>query len=366
MQIDRSNYEIWFTDWLDDNLNSLQVEQLKQFLDQNPDLSEELNDLNSLHKVSSSASFPHKEKLKKSLSEISEDQFEYLCAAYLENDLSENQKAELQEIINLYTEKKRTFDLIQKTILPLSSIRYNHKKRLLKRTPLQKVIRISAIALSTAAAVSIFIFIYSVIPGAATLKQINNAQNLRSDNTVQPLSQGFAKEKIIPETVPVHNEKKTDKMIPSFRSGKNAVTIYDTITTRQNNSEAKKIGNPDVTINKVPLHTRIELKKEISGNKLIAASQPIYIPNAEDERSPVGKFISKTFREKILKEKMPKDTPLDGFEIAEAGITGLNKLFGWQMALEKKTDENGQPKSVYFSSEILKFNAPVKKKDSQQ
>ena len=46
MQIDRSNYEIWFTDWLDGNLNSLQVEQLKLFLDKNPDLREELNDLN--------------------------------------------------------------------------------------------------------------------------------------------------------------------------------------------------------------------------------------------------------------------------------------------------------------------------------
>ena len=46
MQIDRSNYEIWFIDWLDGNLNSLQVEQLKLFLDQNPDLREELDDLN--------------------------------------------------------------------------------------------------------------------------------------------------------------------------------------------------------------------------------------------------------------------------------------------------------------------------------
>ena len=49
----------------------------------------------------------------------------------------------------------------------------------------------------------------------------------------------------------------------------------------------------------------------------------------------------------------------------KAGVTGLNKLFGWQMALDKKNDENGQPKSVYFSSKILKFNAPVKKREPQ-
>ena len=57
MQIDRSNYEIWFTDWLDGNLNSLQVEQLKLFLDQNPDLREELNDQTTMNLVSS-AVFP--------------------------------------------------------------------------------------------------------------------------------------------------------------------------------------------------------------------------------------------------------------------------------------------------------------------
>ena len=42
MRIDRSNYEIWFIDWLDGNLNSNQVEKLKLFLNENPDLEEEL------------------------------------------------------------------------------------------------------------------------------------------------------------------------------------------------------------------------------------------------------------------------------------------------------------------------------------
>ena len=57
MKIDRSNYEIWFIDWLDGNLNSLQIEQLKLFLDQNPDLKEEFNDLTPVKLVSSGNSF---------------------------------------------------------------------------------------------------------------------------------------------------------------------------------------------------------------------------------------------------------------------------------------------------------------------
>lgn len=45
MQIDRSNYEIWLIDWLDENLNEIQIEQLQLFLRDNPDLKEEIEEL---------------------------------------------------------------------------------------------------------------------------------------------------------------------------------------------------------------------------------------------------------------------------------------------------------------------------------
>jgi len=52
---------------------------------------------------------------------------------------------------------------------------------------------------------------------------------------------------------------------------------------------------------------------------------------------------------------------VESFEIAQAGITGLNKLFGWEIALNKNTDTNGEIRSYNYSSRLLKFNAPVKK-----
>jgi hypothetical protein len=94
----------------------------------------------------------------------------------------------------------------------------------------------------------------------------------------------------------------------------------------------------------------------------ISFSEPIY----DDERSSLSRFISRTFRAKILKEKKAGDEPLKTYEIAEAGIDGLNKLLGWQMALVKTNDEAGDLKSVYFSSRVLKFNAPVRKTTAVQ
>ncbi len=63
MQIDRSNYEIWFIDWLDGNLTGKEIEQLKLFLDQNPDLREEFNDLAPVNMVSSGHSVPSTRKV---------------------------------------------------------------------------------------------------------------------------------------------------------------------------------------------------------------------------------------------------------------------------------------------------------------
>ena len=132
MEIDRSNYEIWLIDWLDGNLNDIQVEQLQLFLSVNPDLKEELSDLNALNLKPSQKSFQQKEQLIKSVSALPLTQFEYLCLACLEKDLNADQQTELEEIITKDTEKQRSFELIQKMRLTPGAYSYKHKKKLIK------------------------------------------------------------------------------------------------------------------------------------------------------------------------------------------------------------------------------------------
>jgi hypothetical protein len=366
MEIDRSNYEIWFTDWNDGNLNSLQIDQLKVFLSENPDLREEFNDFNSMNLFPSAISFNKKEHLKKSPSDISRSQFDYLCAAYVENDLSGSQQTELKEIIDMYPDKKKTFDLIQKTRLVPPKINYKHKDLLLKRTAFQKIIRFSIIGLSAAAAVALLIVAYSVIPGNTSLNNNRSAENVVSDSTYQKPSLITVPDRIFKDNGSVPAEQKNEKSLANFNKTEPVYAHSDLETALSDDSLVRKNADNDITVNKVPVYTRIDLKKEIISNTLVASNTTIYVPDVEEDRSDLGRFISKTFREKLLKEKTPPDSPLKGYEIAEAGVTGLNKLFGWEMALDKKNDDNGQLKSVYFSSKILKFNAPVKKSEPSE
>lgn len=369
MNIDRSNYEIWLIDCLDGNLNEIQVEQLKYFLSENPDLKEESEDLTIFRLNPSGKTFQHKNHLNKTTSNLSGSQFDYLSVAYLENDLSSDQETELMEIIDQDPEKKMAFELIQKTKLSHVALSHKHKHRLIRRTIAQNVIRLSLIGLSAAAIITLAVITYISKPGTLQVKIEKTAQTILPDTSVKKPAIEIVSE-ISKEITSVRkitsSKKQSNNMIAVSRS------TFSTISeTRMNTKEPEDslVRSADLSrtlITKIPVSQEISLKGDTLYNTLIALNSKVKAPEYDDDRSKLRKFIAKTFREKILKEKTAKDSPLKAYEIAEAGVSGLNKLLGWEMALDEKKGANGELKSVYFSSKILKFNAPVKKTEPLQ
>jgi hypothetical protein len=349
MKIDRSNYEIWLIDWLDGNLSDLQVEQVLKFLYQNPDLQKDFEDLSSFTLSPSEKSFTGKSLLKKTTLELSEKQFEFLCVASMENDLNPGQEAELKEIIDLNSEKRKTFEFIQKMKLVPEDIRYEHKYQLVKKTLAQRVVKFSIIGLSAAATIAFLIAVYQLTPRNQLVNSKDRLLSVYSNNGVTNVQ---------PDTL--RQEQKPEKMIAILPEEKTIIPESLSVVQISNDTvlrppdEVMKINK--ILISSHPVFPVINLK-----NTLIASNITNISPSNDEDRSNVGRFIAKNFRAIFLKEKTPKDSPLKGYEIAEAGVTGLNKLLGWEMALEKNNDENGELRSVYFSSRILKFNTPVKK-----
>ena len=164
MQIDKSNYEIWLIDWLDGKLDDLQIHQLQSFLRENPDLSEANEDLGIFMLKPSEETFKHKNHLKRTVVNLTDSQFDYLSAAYLENDLIPDQIIELNEAISADRGKRSSFELMQKMKLIPAATTYAGKHRLRKRTTAGKIIRLSFIGLSAAAVVAIGLFIITTVP----------------------------------------------------------------------------------------------------------------------------------------------------------------------------------------------------------
>jgi hypothetical protein len=361
MKIDRSNYEIWIIDWLDGKLSDHQVEELNTFLSENPGLREEFDGLASVKLERSAETFPDKDKLKRSVTGIDLSQFEYLCVAFYEGDLTSDQQQELQDYILNDPEKKRVFDLTGKVKLAPSGVSYKYKKHLIKSSPLQRVVRLSVISLSAAAAIALLIVSWLLLPHRIDEKPLYSAMNKASDSINIQQAVKITKDESVSENKSIltaNNEMELPESIPD-KPSENITAPIDPVEVLAPVSA----GNPikEMQVERIIISADLQIKPNIIKEALIRYDYPERAIILTDERSNIGKFIAKNFREKILREEESENTPLKGYEIAEAGVTGLNKLLGWEMALDKTNDENGDLRSVYFSSRMLKFSAPVSK-----
>jgi hypothetical protein len=366
MNIERSNYEIWLIDWLDGNLSEIQVEQLQHFLSENPDLKEEFEELSLFNLKPSEKSFPNKNRLQKTTLNLSGSQLEYLSVAYLEKDLSHDEQTELRENVELDPEKKNLFELIQKMRLSPVSLSYKHKKRLIRRTFAGNVIRFSLIGLSAAAIITLVIITSVSKPEPQQVRFEKTAQTILVDNTIQKPALEKVPKVIKTEKKIISSKKQINNILALSPKTVSSISEPNQNLPVQNDSLLGSTDLPRILINKISVSPDIDLNLETVPNTLIALNYIVPVPEYDDVQSRLSKFIAKTFREKILKVKSAKDSPLKVYEIAEAGVSGLDKLLGWEMALDERKDVNGELKSVYFSSKILKFNAPVKKSEPLQ
>jgi hypothetical protein len=364
MKIDRSNYEIWFIDWLDGKLNDYQLEQLNLFLSENPTLQEELKATDIPIIIPPANEFKGKSRLNRTPGEITESQFEYLCVANAENDLLPEELDEFDQIISANSQRRRISELYIKLKLKAPYIRYLNKKKLLKKTPLQKTLRFSFALLSAAATVALLITISIFISGNEKESKENITQLITNEGGTYRKDIPLKKDNIAPE-LNQSREAAISKTQVIFTNevlavagqqdpAENEITESlneSLITERIHRAEVPSIS--DI----ITLH-----ETHIDNLALIPLSFEIHVQS--DERWAAGRYLAKLFRDKILKDDEIDDSPIKGYEIAEAGVTGLNKLLGWEMAFEKNCDENGELKSIYFSSKILKVQTPVNRTES--
>jgi hypothetical protein len=365
MQPDRTNYEIWLIDYLDGTLDEARVKQLISFLNENPDIKEEFAEILTYNIKPATGSFEHKNSLKKSVSDLSEKQFEYLCISAAENDLSEQQREELETIVTENPERRKTFETINRLKLVAPVVKYNRKSSLRKLTITQKIVRLSVIGLSAAAGIAIMISLFNVPAYKKDeFKPLMSANLTGDSNEVETNAIKIAAN--------INTGEKKDIANPGRINASSTLqkTISDEMKASRANIHANIPENEPSAVNSEIRQlniSKIDFKQDVNigGEEFTSTLIAINIGEISSVETPekpgFNEFIAKIFREKILKSKTPETGSLKAYEIADAGIKGLNKLLGWQMSLQKTWDDKGDLKSLYFSSKILKFNAPVKK-----
>lgn len=371
MKPGRSNYEIWITDWLDGNLSPEQTGQLIDFFKENPDLAPDSELEAPLKIYPGDHLFSRKEELKKSPGDLSLSQVEYLSVALLENDLDNESCAELLKSIENDSQKKEAFNLIGKMKLSPQPGTYTKKLLLKKRSIGTTLLRLSFGGLSAAAAVALLLLVWfrqgSVLKdeiAGFTQPDLSDTLFIRSAPAVIYEERSYSRYEGTADIPHETGDLNLSTLIPPAGDGTtNNIVPSEELPSGTNSSfERITISRVEVAGPTGYLALNAEyMSHDESGKELIVPEVPDFSIFADDGRSNVERFMARFFHEKIMKEEKLGDKPVKGYEIAEAGINGINKLLGWEMALLKNTDGSGSVTSVYFSSKMLRFNAPLKK-----
>lgn len=365
MQPDRTNYEIWIADWLAGTLTGEQKQLLREFLEMNPELKEEAEFLLNTTLIPGKNYFEGKDLLRRDATDLSPSQLEYLSVAFLENDLSPEQLADLTECTDKDPGMRKIFEPVQKIRLTPPAQKYRFKNRLRKRTLREKIIRMAYTALSAAASVAILIISYVYI--SHNISRVNNKMATDVTNNHEPV---ILYAKAIKKNT---NEISPEIQINQDRTIKSSEKIqaesgYPPVISAENDSLNIRVSTlsetdiiriadlPDFNFSILPEPVIYSLVRSY-----IEYREPIY-----DDRNGLSRFLARSFREKILRDSTGYDAPVKVYEIASAGINGISRVFGLNIALLSVKDEQGDLKSLYFSSRLLKINAPVKKDESLQ
>jgi len=367
MKPDRSNFEIWIADWLAGNLTAEQREHFMEFLEQNPELKDEADSLSLTILSPGKKSFEAKHLLKKGPEDLHPAQVEYLSVAYLEDDISPGQLEDLNNCITNNPESRRLFESVRKVKLVPPDYHYRYKDHLKKKSKFENILHLANPALSAAAVMAMIILSVVFIPKLLLFRQNKIAiTTIKQNDTV-----------ILYSNVLMVPEEKSSVTEPTEKGDFSAsVEISEPVSrdipivaelSFSDSSETLPVISKDQAVFRIKDFPGfiIDILNKQAGYSLIASNieyrEPVY-----DDRNGLSKFLARTFREKILREDSGSDAPVKPYEIASAGINGFSRLFGLEMALVKVSDEKGDMKSLYFSSRLLKINAPVKKDEVLQ
>jgi len=287
---------------------------------------------------------PHPERLYRSPSEMTDEQFAILAAAWAEGDLDSDSLSDIESVFNTDAGKKSFAEGFKKIRLRHNNEKWDRKNIMLRTSvPAPRVIRLVTVSLAAAATVAAFLVLSTFLKqqtidiSSAPYAEIEIAfarPIIRSSATIQT------------KTIPVSTSKIIKPVVEEDISDGLPAIAYDAPVTISHFPEIIRVKQ---------ITDQYELKNMAFGH-----IDPPLVNNMPDENWIIRGLNA------IAGVIMKDDKPVDRYMIAGACVEGVNTVLGWDMQLEKIINEAGEPVAVNFSSSLLSFRSPVKKTASEE
>lgn len=341
--INISNYETYLIDYLDGNLDAVQVSELLLFLEQHPDIKEEFEGIDRMHLVSVNDVHPNKDELKQPVFHEVAASYYPLLVDLIEQRIESKDLNKLHEAQKRYPELKREEALFAKTILlPETQIVYPNKKALKKSIPLFVSINL----LARVAAVLLLLgsgWWYmqntSVETTTADAETVKPKTNLASPITT-PNNTG--KERMQEAKTNIVRSKKEESIIPVTANQIIPVALVETKSAVVSAVEAEWKNETVLTrVNNRVAYTQVQTEQS---------------PYKEIPELIVAGIQAQ--KEEILTENnKPNNKAIKPGDAGWAALNLLNKLTGANIKVVRTYDANGNKTGIEIAARDFEFSA---------
>jgi hypothetical protein len=368
-KITGNNYESYLLDFIEGKLDKTTKEELLRFLDNNPDIKNEVDSFEDIKLPEDIVSFPQKETLKKEIitvGNINKNNYEENFIAYYENDLNSIERKNVKIFTELNPVLKKEFEISSKLKLPYDkSIIYVDKQSLKRKNN-----KILLFWLSSAAAASIIILFGILFLLKSNVKQENNS-NIYVIKHVNDVS---AEEDNIANTVttkPHHPDNE-----PTLQSDK--TFTYNTNGPSNENhlsKNTKHVNNNNIILQKKSninpvflksLSSNITLVKEefycrIKKRDIEKRIKQIYLPKQKDiTKKMLTAFLSKAKTELKPYDPVPNTKDPALVKALESTINVFSKITGNEPDIERYYNDEGELIAYKYSGNNLNIVKNIK------
>ncbi|MCK4638930.1 MAG: hypothetical protein KAT33_05880 [Bacteroidales bacterium] len=364
MKINRNNYEIFFLDYMDGNLDPALIAELLIFLEENPGLKEEFEDFELISvPVESSVIFEDKNNLKKNyvtgIDNINSTNYQNYFIASLENDLSAEELNQLKLFLKTNPSLTKEYKLFENTFSkPDKKIVFADKKTL-KRYPFS-ILSKKAVYYSVSIAASILI-LFSIL-----FIDFNN--NITKDSEIPTKIASVSSTSNFNKI----QFKKYENML-DYRKMYLSIALYEepkiyhyeklvkipVNNVAMNLNEFFVVGDQDKNIIEIKYYPESDYKIQIKPDEIFYTSR---------DKTLIGSILANSFgkiKSIFLKNRKTPDNDnpkkFTFLALADAGIEGFNYLTDNDLKINKKYDDEGNLVAYSFVSDNFQIFRSVKK-----
>lgn len=345
MKITRDNYESFFLDYLEGNLEEIMIDQFLDFLEQHPDLKEELHLFENIHLPEEPAAFTGKKHLYKSPADEKEA-FDLKAIALMEGNLKDDERKGFEAYLAKHPKLQKEAALFEKTRLAVDpNIKYPDKQKLYKTSGTVVLMN----WLARAAAVVILLWgINSLFQGEKETMAPTQPKQVATVKTPPAIPQKIESTEAEPaaETVQPSENKARPKV-------QNKVQQTPADATEETMGNEQAVQREIVEVEEIiPLVAQLETEP-VEGQ--LALSKAISKEKSNDTRTVL------TMEEYLASraKKATNDGLLSAHRLLRAGLNVASELSGDRI---EYTVKKGKVASLGFDSKLLAFEIPLEKK----